>query len=152
MNRLLLSVSVISLALAATACVPSPKSGAGFRLPDGDPVLGQQVFLDMQCHACHTIPGVELPDLNLEAPVSVSLGGPVSVVKTYGNLVTSIINPSHRLMGRYPRDEISVDGESFMPVMNDYMTVRQLIDLVAYLQDQYDVIPPETYPYGTYGY
>ena len=152
MKKLLCSFSVMAVALAATACVPSPKSGAGFRLPDGDAALGQQVFLDMQCHACHTIPGVELPELDLEAPVSVSLGGPVSVVKTYGNLVTSIINPSHRLMGGVPPEGVAVDGDSIMPVMNDYMTVRQLIDLVAYLQAQYDVIPPETYPYGPYAY
>jgi hypothetical protein len=35
--------------------------------------------------------------------------------------------------------------------LNDIMTVRQLVDLVAFLQTSYRVQPPEFNPY-TYGY
>jgi mono/diheme cytochrome c family protein len=146
------ALATAAVALVTTACAPGPTSSIGFRLPDGDPATGGNVFIDMQCHACHTIPGVELPAVDTATPVSVSLGGPASNVKTYGNLVTSIINPSHRLVRGYPSDEVSSDGESFMPVMNEIMTVQQLVDLVAYLQDQYEVIPPLSSPYGTYNY
>ena len=152
MFRLTNFLFCLFLALTTSACMQSPKSGSGFRLPDGDPVMGQKTFLDMQCNACHTIQGLELPALDLEAPVSIALGGPVSRVKTYGQLVTSVINPSHKLIGRYPKDEISGDGESLMPIMNDFMTVRQLVDLVAFLQDQYEVMVPEPYPYSVYSY
>jgi mono/diheme cytochrome c family protein len=139
-----------ALSLALTGCAPAPESGRAFRLPDGDPIIGKQVFLRLQCHACHTIPRLELPSLDLAAPVTVTLGGPTTQVKTYGQLVTSIINPSHKLIKRYPQDEISSDGQSFMPTMNEFLTVQQLIDLVAFLQDQYQVVLPEPYPYRPY--
>ena len=152
-----MSASKISSLLAAITfllmgCTPSPESARGFRLPDGDPELGKQVFLQMQCHACHKIVDMQLPELDIEAPVSVTLGGPTTQVKTYGHLVTSVINPSHRLIAGYPEQEVSSDGESFMPSMNELMTVRQLIDLVAFLQDQYRIILPEPYPYEAYHY
>ena len=85
-------------------------------------------------------------------PVSVTLGGEVTKVKTYGELVTSIINPSHKLAERYPEEEVSIEGESLMPVINDVLTVQQLIDLVSFLQAQYEVTPPEHYPYALYAY
>jgi sulfur-oxidizing protein SoxX len=139
-----------ALSLTMMGCAPEPESGRAFRLPDGDPIIGKQVFLRLQCHACHIIPGVVLPSINLAAPVTVTLGGPTTRVKTYGQLVTSIINPSHKLIKRYPEDEISSDGRSFMPTMNEFMTVQQLIDLVAFLQGQYQVVVPEPYPYRPY--
>jgi len=147
--------TVLPLILVITllsACSPGPKSASGFRLPDGDATRGKEVFIAMHCHACHTIQGEELPTLDIEAPVSVRLGGPVSRVKNYGNLVTSIINPSHKLMKIYPEDYVSSEGESFMPTVNEFMTVSQLIDLVAYLQGTYDVIVPDMYPYVIYNH
>jgi hypothetical protein len=71
----------------------------------------------------------------------VVLGGEVQEVRTDGYLVTSIIHPSHKL-GPYPRGEVAVDGESRMPDYTRSMTVRQLIDVVAYLQSHYRVTPP----------
>lgn len=152
MKLIKIALVFATFVLASTGCAPAPESARGFRLPDGDPVLGRQVFLDLQCHACHTIPGADLPSIDLEAPVSVTLGGPVTQVKTYGQLVTSIINPSHKLIKRYPIDEISGGGQSLMPIMNEFMTVRQLIDLVAFLQDQYEIFIPEPYPFRVYSY
>jgi sulfur-oxidizing protein SoxX len=131
-------------------CAPAPESGRAFRLPDGNSIAGKQVFLRLQCHACHKIIGVDLPPINLEPPVTVTLGGPTARVKTYGELVTSIINPSHKLIKRYPEQEISSDGQSFMPTVNELMTVQELVDLVAFLQDSYQVVMPEPYPYKTY--
>jgi sulfur-oxidizing protein SoxX len=146
--RIIQSVCVfVALGLSLAGCAPKPESGRGFRLPDGDPIVGKQVFLDLQCHACHIIPNMDLPSLNLAAPVTVMLGGSTTRVKTYGQLVTSVINPSHKLIAGYPEAEVSVDGESFMPAMNEFMTVQQLVDLVAFLQDQYQVVVPQPYPY-----
>jgi len=39
-----------------------------------------------------------------------------------------------------------------MPNMNELMTVLQLTDLVAYLQDKYHVVLPAPYPYSIYRY
>ena len=152
MNSLTQAYCTTLVGIALCGCAPGPESGRGFRLPDGDPVMGRQVFLDMQCHACHQIADLDLPPIDLEAPVTVTLGGATSRVKTYGQLVTSVINPSHKLIGGYAKDEISTEGESYMPVMNDFMTVRQLIDVVAFLQDQYQVVMPAPYPYRPYNY
>ena len=66
--------------------------------------------------------------------MSIALGGEVTRIQTYGELVTSIINPSHRLAEGYPVDTVSVDGKSRMRNYNDVMTVTELTDLVMFLQ------------------
>ncbi len=144
-----LVLSMITLA----ACAPSPESPRGFRLPDGDPEAGQATFVRLKCHGCHEVADLELPELEYVGPplVSVKLGGEVTRVRTYGELVTSIINPSHRLIQGYPPEQISQDGESLMADYNDWMTVAQLIDLVAFLQSHYEVVPPD-YEYYQFTY
>lgn len=136
---------LIGLSVGITGCQPDATSAAGFRLPDGDAAAGRDAFLDMQCNQCHTIANEELPPVpGFDAPF-VELGGTVSKVKTYGGLVTSIINPSHKLAEGYPDDLVSEDGVSKMYVYNDYMTVQELTDLVMFLQPHYKVKPPEYY-------
>lgn len=149
MNRLLESMLGLAAALAIAACSPSPESPRGFVLPQGDVDAGRQAFVDLQCHGCHRINGVDLPQFLGSAPVAIVLGGESRRVRTYGDLVTSIINPSHRLIAGFPAEQVSRDGQSIMPVLNDVMTVRQLIDLVALLQSSYEIVPPtdEAYSY-----
>ena len=133
------------------ACDTGPKSAAGFRLPDGNAEVGKQLFVQLECISCHAITGLELPQATQPSPVMVTLGGPVTRVKNYGQLVSSVINPSHKIIRGYPQDEVTVDGESIMQVYNETMTVQQLIDLVAFLQPQYRVIVPQ-YSYYSYKY
>ena len=54
-----------------------------------------------------------------------------------GYLVASIIYPSCSI-ARYPKNEVSQGGESRMP-QYDKLTVRQLTDIVAFLQSRYTV-------------
>ena len=136
---ILAALSIISM----SGCETGLKSSAGFRLPDGDPEQGKETFIAMQCHSCHTINAMTIPSPDEQGPVSVELGGDVRYVKSYGELVTSIINPSHRIARKYPMPEVAPEGESIMRVYNDVMTVRQLIDLVAFLQPTYNVVVPE---------
>jgi hypothetical protein len=96
----------------------------------------------MQCNQCHTVAGEDLPLIEWADPPYVELGGKVSRVKTYGQLVTAIVNPSHKLIDRYPEELVSEDGESNMYVYNDHMTVQELTDLVRFLQPHYDVVTP----------
>lgn len=117
-------------------------SERGFRLPDGDPQAGADAFLYMQCNQCHTIKGVELPVIPMADPPYVELGGDVTKVRTYGELVTSIINPSHDLAEGYAEEVVSEDGESNMYNYNGYMTVQELADIVRYLQPFYKVTVP----------
>lgn len=118
-------------------------SSKGFRLPDGDAQAGRETFIYMQCHQCHSIEGLELPTIPGQDDPYVELGGQVTKVKTYGELLTAIIYPSHELARGYAEEVVSVDGKSKMHVYNQYMTVQELIDLVMFLQPQYDVIMPE---------
>lgn len=125
-------------------------SEQGFRLPEGNPEAGREAFLYMQCHQCHTIDGEALPEIPGLDPPYVQLGGKVARVKTYGDLVTAIINPSHKLASGYAKDLVSENGESKMYVYNSHMTVQELIDIVTFLQNKYDIyVPPHrfrTYP------
>jgi len=140
---------IIILSIIVTACDTGPKSAAGFRLPDGNADVGKQLFVQLECNSCHTISDLELAAPAEEGPVSVKLGGRISRVKNYGQLVSSIINPSHKIVRRYPKEKVSVDGESLMPIYNETMTVQELIDLVAFLQAQYQVMIPQR---GYYSY
>ena len=140
--------SVFLLMLATAAC-GGPKSGAGLRLPDGDVERGKAAFLELKCNTCHTVAGTEMasPSKDYAYVRVVVLGGEVRQVKTYGALVTSIINPSHSLAPGYPKELITKDNQSAMANFNDTMTVRQLIDLVAFLQSRYEFVPPEPATY-----
>lgn len=117
-------------------------SERGFRLPDGNAQAGRETFLYMHCNQCHTIQGEELPTIPGFEPF-VELGGSVTRVKTYGELVTAIINPSHKLANGYPEELVSVNGRSKMYNYNGFMTVQELTDIVMFLQPHYDVVPPE---------
>lgn len=138
MNRIY-SVLVLLASISVLAgCNPEAR---GFALPPGDAEQGKETFVDLGCNACHSVKGsiarVDGGDLD----VHVVLGGEVTRVKTYGDLVTSIINPSHKLSRGGP-GIVAEDGTSNMPVYNDIMTVQQMIDLTAMLQASYSVIPP----------
>ncbi len=136
---------VLALTVAAVAmlgaCERDRMSERGFVLPEGNPMAGRETFLYMQCNQCHTIHGETLPVLPGAEPF-VELGGPVTRVKSYGELVTAIINPSHELAKGYAEEVVSEGGISKMYVYNGFMTVQELIDLVAYLQPHYDVVVP----------
>ena len=130
-------------------CYSDPMSQRGFSLPEGDVGMGRDAFVYMQCHQCHTVANEAFPPLP-GAEHYVELGGDVTNVKSYGELVTSIINPSHDLAEGYAEQLVSEDGESNMYNYNQYMTVQELIDLVAFLQPHYQVIVPHTV-YRRYG-
>lgn len=133
------------LVAATFGCDTGPKSSRGFRLPDGDIEKGKIAFVELECNSCHTMEGVELPTPEEAAPRLVDLGGEVSRLQTYGELVTSIINPSHDIASSYPKTLISITGESPMTNFNEVMTVQQMIDLVAFLQSGYQLAIPQ-YP------
>jgi hypothetical protein len=140
----MLRVALIAMAVFAASC-NQPRSSAGFRLPDGDVERGRAAFIELKCHTCHTVSQTDIPNPSKDYAYVrvVSLGGEVRQVKTYGQLVTSIINPSHSLAPGYPKELITKEGQSAMANFNDQMTVTQLIDLVAFLQSRYKFVPPD---------
>lgn len=121
----------------------------GFTLPPGDADRGKEAFIHFRCYDCHTIAGVELPAGEERGQAIVELGGEVPRLRTYDDLVTAIINPSHRLAQGYSESLVALDGKSKMTVYNDVMTVSQLTDLVTFLQAKYKLWtpPPTSYPH-----
>lgn len=141
------------MSLLLSSCRDSgARMNKGFRLPLGDESRGKEAFIEMKCHQCHTVAGMELP--KPEAPVAISyeLGGEVRVVKSYGELVTAIIQPQHVVSARYVQQ---LEGSqrkgaaSPMPDHNARMTVAQLSDIVSFLHARYQKKPPAgvNYPY-----
>lgn len=151
MKNFLMAALLLAFLSLSSGCTPDAKSEFGFRLPDGDADTGREVFAYMQCNQCHTVADETFDTIPLADPPYVELGGNVSRIKTYGELVTAIINPSHKLADGYAEEMVSEDGESKMYVYNGHMTVQELIDLVAFLQSSYAVIPP-AYHYRVYPY
>lgn len=135
MSQLRVWSAVVGAAIVTTACEPPPPD---FALPEGDIARGQELFVSFDCTACHTVRDLDLPQPEVKGPVSISLGGRVSKLKSYQELLTSVVNPSHKLMKRQKVDEISRDGESLMTVYNDVMTVTELVDIVAFLESRYE--------------
>src|SRR3990172_8922693 len=137
MNRKAIPVVGVA-ALCLSFCASPEKSPSGFRLPDGDVQAGQAAFLELQCNACHKVRGLDLP-------VPIALGGTVDYQPTDGRFVTSVINPSHKLARGYPKQSIESGGISRMAGYSDVMTVRQLVDLAAFLHSRYEFVPPITH-------
>ncbi len=147
MPRYSISLLIATLAMSGIGCSTGPHSAAGFRLAgDGNADRGKAAFVELKCNSCHEVSGADLPAPTVQPPVPVILGGPVSAPKTDGYLVTSIINPSFELAPR-PASQVTTAGKSRMPAY-DGITVRQLTDVVAFLQSKYIVrVPASRYVY-----
>ena len=134
--------------LALSACSGDHKPVKGFVLPEGDIDQGQQVFVDFNCHACHTIPGVEFPAVEPQLPFILEIGGEVYRVKNYGELLTAVVNPDHIISPKYKAMMEKAHREaglSPMPYRGEEMTVAELIDVVEFLHAQYTKLQPQYY-------
>jgi hypothetical protein len=140
--------AAIGLIVCFAGCAANESKQRSFTLPKGDAERGRAAFIHFRCYDCHRVAGVELPIGEEPDQVTVELGGKVERVRDYGDLVTAITNPSHRLAKGYTPNLVARDGKSRMTVYNDVMTVAQLIDIVAFLQSHYELRPyePTEYP------
>ncbi|WP_216824989.1 cytochrome C [Agarilytica rhodophyticola] len=142
---------VLVCILLTCACARKVDSPYGFSLPEGDSKKGEEVFLYFSCLSCHTLADYKVDDIKQDIEKRVALGGEYSKVKTYAELVTSVINPSHKLAKGYTVDEISNDeGKSKMRNYNEVMTVDELVNLVSFLQPYYTVKPATHTQYKVY--
>lgn len=138
MKSIGIAALVIQMSFLA-ACNPQAR---GFALPEGNADAGRETFVRLQCNGCHSVNGdlQKLPDGDAE--IHYALGGDVTRVKTYGDLVTSVINPSHRISRGLRPENVDDFGNSKMRLYNEVMTIQELIDITAYLQPKYQVIVP----------
>jgi sulfur-oxidizing protein SoxX len=148
MKKIYLLVLGISV-LVLSSCRVYPDYANDFRFPilRGDIDRGQQAFVSLGCTQCHVVEGVELPAYSGTRPFTVILGGELMFAKTYGDLTTSIINPDHVLSDQYldllPREDRSRTNSSPM-YLNEDMKVTELIDIVAFLNSRYRLLPGYT--------
>jgi L-cysteine S-thiosulfotransferase len=149
----LLKAAVLGISVAGlAACGADPRGGAGFTLPEGDVEQGKANYVAFGCNACHDHAEVPKLDAADTEGISVTIGGESARVRTYGELVTSIINPSHRVARRGSEDVSDEAGNSKMVTFNDFMTVTELIDLVAFVQSSYTLSPYQNSAYPVYWY
>jgi len=142
----LLPAMVVLLAL--TACSGDNKPVKGFVLPKGDIAQGEQVFVDFNCHACHTIPGTEFPEVEHKLPFILDIGGKVYRVKNYGELLTAVVNPDHIISPKYKAMLEQAEREAIitpMPYRGEDMTVAELVDLIEFLHSHYTRLQPAYY-------
>ena len=134
--------------LALTACSGEDKPVKGFVMPAGDVAQGEQVFVDFNCHACHTIPGMEFPEVKTRLPFEVAIGGEVLRVRNHGELLTAVVNPDQSICMSYQAKMEQAGREVHMtpmPYHGEAMTVAELIDLIAFLNAQYTKLQPNYY-------
>lgn len=102
-------------------------------MPRGDPKAGKKAFQDMQCYTCHAVQG----EKSLPAIQSANPGpalGKNQAEQSTGKLATSIVMPSHKIS-----KEVQDRMEGKLSPMGDYsevMTLRQLVNIIAYIRDQ----------------
>lgn len=141
-------VLALLLLPALYACTGDEQPVKGFVLPEGNITQGEKVFVDYNCHACHTIPGKEYPETDFGSPIRMEIGGEVYRVKNYGELLTAVVNPDHIISAKYlAKLEAAARkvGFSPMPEYGKEMTVAELIDLVEFLHAQYTELQPQYY-------
>jgi hypothetical protein len=134
------ALAALPLSCQNPALETDRQSAHGFVLPDGDADRGREAFVALRCSSCHEVSGLER---DLPAPVATpvsgeKLGGLAMREPTDGELVSSIVNPSHQL---YPRGRRRADQKregSRMGNLNASMSVQDLIDMVAFLHERYE--------------
>jgi mono/diheme cytochrome c family protein len=110
--------------------------GWTFALPKGDPGKGRQVFVKLECYACHAVQGESFPRGPGQAgPDLTGMGA----FHPAGYFAESIVNPNRIIV--VGEGYTGSDGLSTMPNYNDTLTVAELIDLVAYLKSLQGPMP-----------
>jgi len=143
-----LTIPLLSAAVSLFVVSGCNPQAEGFALPPGDAAKGKSTFIKLECNACHSVKdSTEKLVEHGEPDIHVVLGGDTTRVKTYGDLVTSIINPSHKLSRGTDPATIGSFGNSQMAAYNDRMTVQEMLDLTTFLQDSYTVWVPHYGPY-----
>jgi mono/diheme cytochrome c family protein len=106
--------------------------GWKFLMPPGDAVEGRKVFVSLECFACHEVKGESFPQTSKTprgtGPELTGMGGhhPAEY------FAESIINPNRVIV--QGEGYTGADRLSKMPSYADTMTIKQLVDVVAYLK------------------
>ena len=99
--------------------------GWRFTMPKGDAAKGRAVFEKFECHYCHEVRGENFPSPTENAPELSQMGG-LHPVEFFAE---SIMNPNAVV----PKNYRDAEGRSPMSDFTEKMTVRELIDVSAYI-------------------
>ncbi len=139
-----MTIGVVVATMVACSGSPPASSGAvasgaatpiAVAWPTGDVSAGRQAFQDLKCTACHAVAS----EPGFPKPVSANPGppiGPGTARSDPSYLATAIMTPSHALSPNIG-PEVRANVEGVLSPMGDFsrvMTVRQMVDLYAYLR------------------
>jgi mono/diheme cytochrome c family protein len=105
--------------------------GWKFLMPPGNPAEGKKAFVTLECYRCHEVKGEDFPNAKKPGDVGPELTG-MGAHHPAEYFAESIVNPN-RVIIQGP-GYTGPDGLSKMPDYSESLTVRQLVDLVAYLK------------------
>jgi len=116
----------------ASPAKPAVPKGWKFSFPDGDHNAGKAVFMKMECYACHDVK-LRRESLAKSGDVGPDLSGYSALPKEY--LAESIIR-AHTVVAA-PGYTLK-EGKPGMGNYNHFMTIQEMIDLVAFLKHGID--------------
>ncbi|MDF1814671.1 MAG: c-type cytochrome [Verrucomicrobiales bacterium] len=134
-----LSAVCIALLFSCGVGILKAEEKSGFRFPGGDSEKGSEVFVGLNCVQCHSVKGVHLED-SAERRLDLVLAEEPRFVKKYEDIMTAISNPKHVVIKQYESLMTKAELEGLSAFMEDFtgrMTLRQFMDLVAFLDKAY---------------
>ncbi len=145
MRKVLIMIGAIAISAAACSSQPASTGARGastdtpsvtVTLPAGDVKAGRQAFMDLKCTACHAVPS----EAEFPPPVSAKPGPPI-IARLAGRdvsyLTAAMMTPSHEISLNSSDEVLRAHLRGVLSPMGDFshvMTVRQLVDLHAYLR------------------
>ncbi len=136
--KLITLIIVLSLAVVIDGKCQDLDS---FKFRGGVPEGGKEAFQNLNCIQCHVVKGVVFEKDPKKRLLSLSLGKEIRYVKNYENILTAITNPQHVVNEQYAailsKAELEGGIEAYMPNLIEDMSVKQLIDLAAFLHQIY---------------
>jgi mono/diheme cytochrome c family protein len=112
--------------------------GWKFTVPDGDPKAGRALFAKLECYSCHRVAGEKFPGSGTERQVGPDLTG-MGSEHPAEYLAEAILNPNAVIITE--PGYTGQDGLSIMPSYADLLTLKEWVDLVAYLKSLTGVSP-----------
>ncbi len=119
-------------ALILSGCARRAEPVARLDLPVGDSSRGRQAFIELDCIRCHRVLGANLPEPEVRR-MGILLTAEPGGVKNYVRLVNAIIHPPPAPDWSKGTPAIKEIIRPRMPLVNERMTVQQLIDLISFL-------------------
>lgn len=145
--RLILLIPLFALTSGLAVVSAEEPVAKGFRFAGGEAEAGRDAFIKLNCIQCHSVAKTEFPALKATRRLEMKLASKGRFVKKYEDLITAITNPKHVLNERFrellAKNEVEGSIEPLMPDLTKDMSVRQLMDIVAFLDQAYSKSLPD---------